>query len=100
MTARGRFIVLFRLLFLITAIGCVVWFVLARQPKEQASSASLVTETDADLSNAQTDLVFDGPVELIGPDGSVLSSKTGARLEPESGSFEVLGASRLSTHRE
>lgn len=109
MTVRGRVILVFRLLLLLAVILLAAWFALGwtAQDQEDTAAAALflktdpVPQTETEPSAPPADmLVFDGAVELVGPDGSVLRSQTGARLEPGSGSFEMLGASELSSHRE
>ena len=42
-------------------------------------------------------LALEGPVVILGPDGSTLSSETGAVLNPKTGDLDLLGPSALST---
>lgn len=108
MTVRGRVILVFRLLLLLAVILLAAWFALGWTAQDEEDTAAAlflktdpVPQTETEPSAPPADmLVFDGAVELVGPDGSVLRSQTGARLEPGSGSFEMLGASELSSHRE
>ena len=97
MTARGRLILSSRVLLLLAVLSLAGWFALGRQARSPDDRAALVLEAGPDLTAPTSDaLVFEGPVELVGPDGSVLSSQTGARMEPASGSFALFGPSKLS----
>ena len=64
-------------------------FTQKQQVQPSASSAATAGENEG--------LVFSGAVTIVGPDGSKLSSETGAVFDPETGDLELIDTSTLSS---
>ena len=107
MTARGVMISVSRLgalAALVLALGYLGFDHLTRPQPLDDSPRVFAAETPLDrVPEAARDgaaaLGLHGPVAIEGPDGSRLSSETGAVLDPLTGNIDLLGTSKLSTTR-
>ena len=99
MTTRGWVILVFRLGLLGVGLLAIAFLVFARGPSTPEQSGSkLLGEKPSAAPEAGT-VVMQGAIEIQGPDGSRLSSQTGAELDLETGDLTLSGPSTLSTKR-
>ena len=100
MTRRGWIITTLRaglLVFGVMALGALA-LDRFQQPSQGATGPSTL---GPDSKSAPTTdwITLEGPVEIVGPDGSVLSSQTGAEFDPDTGNLDLRGQSSLSSTR-
>jgi len=109
MTRRGRLVGLARLILILLCCGIGVAAFLTRSPEIRgnaipvlsvggttpATSADVVVAADA----SDRTIRLQGPVEITGPDGAILSGQGAAILDIDGGSVALEGPARLSTSR-
>ena len=99
MTTRGWVISVFRFSLLCFGVLAIAFLVFARGPStSEQSGPRLLGERSSAAPDAGT-VVMEGAVEIQGPDGSKLSSQTGAELDLKTGDLTLSGPSTLSTKR-
>jgi len=98
MTARGWSVAVLRVLLGLAVAALGLGFVLFRQSPSDDRALGVVGETDV-VANPSEMIELVGPIEILGPSGDVLSSETGALMNPATGDIQTLGASRLTNVR-
>lgn len=109
MTARGSIVGVARgtaLAVIVLVIGYLAYDSLRRSDaapdtlrpqvftqKQQVQPAASSPAAAGDIDG----LVFSGAVTIVGPDGSILSSETGAVFDPATGNLELIDTSKLSS---
>ena len=108
-TLRGRLVGLARLVLILLCCGIAAAASLTRAPEIGGSSVPVLTtagtpsesSSDADFAAGGGDgaIRLEGPVELTGPDGTVLRGQGAAILDPDGASVTLEGPAQLSTSR-
>lgn len=108
-TLRGRLVGLARLVLILLCCGIGVAAFLTRAPEiggnaiPVLSAGGTTPETSAEVvatADASDGTIrLQGPVEVTGPDGAILSGQGAAILDTDGGSVVLEGPTRLSTSR-
>ncbi len=108
-TQRGRLVGLARLglILLCCGIGAVAFFIRAPEiggnavPVLSAGGTSPETSSDAEVAadGGEGTIRLEGPVEITGPDGTVIRGQGAAILGSDGASVALEGPAQLSTSR-
>lgn len=100
MTTRGWVILVLRGgLLAVGAVAMAYLFLAREQSPASATGPKLLGQTTSTAPVSGT-VKMDGAVDILGPDGSRLSSQAGAELDLETGDLMLRGQSTLTNTRE
>lgn len=100
MTRRGWIITTLRAGLLVVGVMALGALALDRfqQPSQRATGPGTLGPDSKSVPKTDW-ITLEGPVEIVGPDGSALSSQTGAEFDPDTGNLDLRGQSSLSSTR-